>query len=81
MYRPTNRIRRLLGGFAATMLLILPGLQSAASELHVGGAAISITPERPVALSGQMGTRISQKVESPCTATALALESREGWKD
>ena len=39
---------------------------------------MSITPDRPVALAGQMHTRISRGVESPVTATALALEAREG---
>ena len=34
----------------------------------------------PVALSGQMHTRIARTVESPVTATALALESRDGDK-
>jgi hypothetical protein len=38
----------------------------------------SITPDGPTPLAGQMRTRISQSVESPVTATALALESREG---
>lgn len=52
----------------------------AASELYAGGATVSITPDRPVALSGQMHTRISQSVGSPVTATALALESRDGEK-
>jgi hypothetical protein len=51
---------------------------STAAELHVGGALINITPDRPVALSGQMHTRISKKVDSPVTATVLALESRDG---
>jgi hypothetical protein len=49
-----------------------------ASELHVGGANVSIMPDRPVALAGQMHTRIARTVESPVTATALALESRDG---
>jgi hypothetical protein len=49
-----------------------------AAELLVGGATISITPELPVALSGQMHTRIAKQVESAVTATALALESRQG---
>ncbi|WP_165073206.1 hypothetical protein [Paludisphaera rhizosphaerae] len=49
-----------------------------ASELHVGAAGVSITPDRPVALSGQMHTRISRSVRSPVVANALALESREG---
>lgn len=51
-----------------------------ASELHVGAATVSITPDRPVALSGQMHTRVSQGVRSPVTATALALESKDGAK-
>ncbi len=51
-----------------------------AAELHIGGATVSITPDAPVALSGQMHTRIARTVESPVTATALALESREGDK-
>lgn len=49
-----------------------------AAELRVGAATISITPDRPVPLSGQMTTRIARNVETPVTATALALESREG---
>jgi hypothetical protein len=48
------------------------------AELHVGGSTVSITPDRPVALAGQMHTRIAKKVETPVTATALALESRDG---
>ena len=51
-----------------------------AAELLVGGATVSITPEQPVALWGQMHTRISTAVESPVTATVLALESVNGDK-
>ncbi|MDR3634942.1 MAG: hypothetical protein P4L84_14150, partial [Isosphaeraceae bacterium] len=51
-----------------------------ASELHVGASTVSITPDRPIALSGQMHTRIAKDVRSPVTATALALESRDGDK-
>jgi hypothetical protein len=60
--------------------MILPALSLTAAELHIGGATVSITPEQPVALSGQMHARIARTVESPVTATALALESREGDK-
>lgn len=49
-----------------------------AAELHIGAATVSITPGQPVALDGHRGLRISTKVESPVTATALALESRDG---
>jgi len=57
-------------------------LGSAASarggELHVGAASVNITPAKPVGLAGQVRTRIAREVESPVTATALALESRDG---
>ncbi|MCA9075563.1 MAG: hypothetical protein KDA93_11060 [Planctomycetaceae bacterium] len=49
-----------------------------ASEIHIGTAITSITPDQPVALSGQMRTRISERVASPVTANVVALESREG---
>jgi sugar phosphate isomerase/epimerase len=48
-------------------------------ELRVGWATRSITPERPVALFGQMRTRISKGVRDPITCTALAMETvRDG---
>lgn len=59
-------------------LLTMASARSVAGELHIGGATVSITPNQPVALSGQMHTRIAKEVESPVTATALALESRDG---
>ena len=63
--------------FAAGLLAwVTP--EGRAAELRVGGATTSITPDRPVALAGQMHTRIAREVESPVTATALALESRQG---
>jgi hypothetical protein len=49
-----------------------------AAELFVGGSTVSITPDLPVSLAGQMHTRIAREVETPVTATALALESRDG---
>jgi hypothetical protein len=62
----------------AALLLICLTAGSSASELHVGGATVDITPERPVALAGQMHTRISSKAATPILATAIALESRDG---
>ncbi len=47
-----------------------------ASVLHAGWAMIDITPDRPVALVGQLNKRISLKVRDPLTATALALETK-----
>ncbi|MBS0208023.1 MAG: hypothetical protein JSS27_03620 [Planctomycetes bacterium] len=49
-----------------------------AAELHLGAATADITPDQPVPLSGQMRTRISQRVDSPLLASVLVIESREG---
>lgn len=46
--------------------------------LRLGWASAEITPGRAVALSGQFHARISEGVRDPVTATALALESRDG---
>lgn len=45
--------------------------------LSIGWASVDITPEKPVALVGQLNKRISQGVLDPLTATALALESQD----
>ena len=45
-------------------------------SLKLGWAEVSITPEgRRIMLEGQFYDRISQYVETPITATALAIES------
>ena len=64
----------------ATLSLLSALVECRAAELNVGGATISITPDRPVALAGQMHARIARTVESPVMATALALEARDGDK-
>ncbi len=56
------------------------GLDLQAAELLVGAAGTSITPDQPVALSGQFHTRVAKTVESPVTANVLVLESRDGDK-
>lgn len=69
-----NRIR-------ISLLLLASWIASAtltAAELHLGAATVDITPDEPVALSGQRNVRISKKPETPIQASALALESREG---
>ncbi len=73
------KTEKLSAVVAVTLLLLTPGLAAPAkaSQLWVGGTTVSITPEKPVALDGHRGLRVSKKVESPVTATALALESRE----
>lgn len=58
-------------------VLLFPALSGAAT-LHVGTATTSITPDGPVALSGQMHTRVATEVESPVLANVLAIEAREG---
>ncbi len=69
---------RGLAMICAVVLGMLPSISLSAAELHVGVATTSITPDEPVALSGHMRTRIATKVSSPCTASALALETRDG---
>ena len=45
--------------------------------LYAGWAECDITPEKPIALVGQLTKRISKRVLDPLTATALALETRD----
>ncbi len=63
--------------FLSLLIVTSPALGMAA-DLHVGAATVDITPDRPVALDGQMHVRISEKPETPIFVSALALESREG---
>ena len=51
-----------------------------AAELFIGTAMTSITPDEPVALTGQAHARVSRKIETPCTASVLVIEAREGEK-
>jgi len=60
------------------LLVLSFGTHARADDLYIGGASVSITPDGPVSLTGQMGTRIARKVESEVIATALAIESRDG---
>jgi len=71
-YRPCR-----LGLLLSTALLATAGPANA-GELLVGAARVSITPPEPVGLAGQIRTRIARQVESPATATALAIEARDG---
>ncbi len=47
------------------------------NQLKIGWSEVSITPDRPVSLAGQFFERISEYVESPITATAMAIENGE----
>ncbi|MHC4621443.1 MAG: hypothetical protein ACYTEQ_27185, partial [Planctomycetota bacterium] len=70
------------------LLLSLLGLQCAGiggggpqeGQLYVGWAGRSITPNEPVALSGQFYLRIAREAANPITCTVLAIETREGEK-
>ncbi len=62
----------------AACVLALFCASAPAAELWVGAATTDITPDRPVALDGHRNLRVSDKIESRITATALAIESREG---
>lgn len=44
-------------------------------KIKIGWASVSITPDRPIFLVGQMYYRVSKYVHDPITATALALEN------
>jgi hypothetical protein len=75
-----HRIGSVVLGVVAAWLVVDRSHPLPAAELWVGGATVSITPEEPVALSGQFHTRIARTVENPVTATAVALEARDGQK-
>lgn len=45
------------------------------SKLQFGWSEISLTPEKKISLAGQFAERISEYVEKPVTATALAVEN------
>lgn len=72
--------RRALRLLTIVFSFALLGTNADASQLYIGAASVSITPGEPVALSGQMRTRISTRVDSPVIASALVIESREGDK-
>ena len=66
--------------YAVPLVLAATAKGADAAELLVGTATTSITPDKPVPLSGQFHMRIARSVDNPVTATALALESRDGDK-
>ena len=54
------RSRRTFRACLTILATALVAPVAAASELHAGAASVSITPDRPVALPGQMHTRVSK---------------------
>ncbi|NLO01671.1 MAG: hypothetical protein GX126_05030, partial [Bacteroidales bacterium] len=51
-------------------------LNNTAGNLSVGWAVADITPEKPVALTGNTGKTISESVMDPLNAVVLALETK-----
>lgn len=49
-----------------------------AAELWIGAATADITPEGPVALTGNTSVRIAREIKSRLAASVLVLESRDG---
>jgi hypothetical protein len=68
----------VLWGITGTLVCLLADSPCAAdTELLIGTATTSITPDQPIALDGQFHTRISKGVDNPITATAVAIEARQ----
>ena len=44
------------------------------AQVKIGWSEVSITPDKKVSLAGQFAERISEYVEKPLTATAMAVE-------
>jgi ABC-type arginine transport system ATPase subunit len=71
--------------FCPSWTLVAIGLLAAcgwrsgvANELRIGTAVASITTDQPIALQGQMHTRIGSTVDAPLEVSVVALESTEG---
>lgn len=76
----SDRIGYFQFGLSALLLLMVLVITSCSkySELHIGTSTADITPELPVALTGQFHLRIADTVETPLTANVVVLESRDG---
>ena len=76
MHKPMVKRRLML------LLLCIASCYIAAKsqpgELRIGTAIADITPELPVALMGQFNLRIADTVETPLTASVIAIEAVNG---
>ena len=75
-----EQVNSVVGTALLMLTLGLAALPAKAAELWIGAATADITPDQSVALDGHRNLRMSNKIESRITATALALESRDGDK-
>jgi hypothetical protein len=78
MYKETHTMYKRILAALCLLLSLLACSEGSAAELLVGAASADITPEGPVAVSGQFHLRIARKIETPVTANVVALESRRG---
>lgn len=60
----------------ACLAVFLGAALAQAAPLQVGASSISITPDQPLAVAGQMETRIAREVQTELRANALAMESQ-----
>ena len=67
-----------LVGVLAAAATTVPAAGAKPAALWIGAATVDITPDQPVPLTGGTSVRVSRGILSRCTATALALESRDG---
>jgi len=65
-----------LVAFIASLLTMGNNIFAQDDKLYIGWAVADITPEKPVALVGQLHKRISEAVQDPLNATVLAIETR-----
>ena len=76
------RCPRNHAALSAVMMIALAAVPAtsaaSAAELWIGAAASDITPDGPIALTGQRNLRIAREIDSRCTVNVLALESRQG---
>jgi len=61
-----------------TLFLVAPVV---ASQLYIGSRTVDITPELPVAVTGQFHLRIAEIAETPLIATVIVLETRGAGGD
>jgi hypothetical protein len=63
--------------FLLIPVLLLNIVKLNAGNILIGTTSVDITPELPVALTGQFNTRIAKVIETPLTANIIAFESQE----
>lgn len=68
-------VHELLGVLACLLACVGFAAGAQGQPIHVGWAQVDITPGRSAAVAGMPMLRITDKVTSPLTATALALEA------